>query len=162
MRILAHTTHPPARSGGVEFVSLEKLLAESDYVTLHPALTSVTRGMMGEAQLRQMKPGAYLINTGRGALLDEAALVRALKEGWIAGAALDVFSTEPLPAENILRSAPNLLLSPHQSSYARGTGERVSLSAARAIVDLMNGNKPENVLNPVVYKSGALRAAISS
>jgi phosphoglycerate dehydrogenase-like enzyme len=162
MRIMAHTTHPPAQSGGVEFVSLEKLLAESDYVTLHPALTSVTRGMMREAQLRQMKPGAYLINTGRGALLDEAALVRALKEGWIAGAALDVFSTEPLPAENILRSAPNLLLSPHQSSYARGTGERVSLSAARAIVDLMNGNKPENVLNPVVYKSGALRAAISS
>src|SRR6185437_10695258 len=133
MRILAHTPHPDATNKSVEFVSLEKLLAESDFVSLHAALTPQTRGMIGEAQLRRMKRTAYLINTGRGALLDEAALVRALKEHWIAGAALDVFATEPLPANSALRSAPNLLLSPHQSSYARDTGERVSLSAAQAI-----------------------------
>jgi D-3-phosphoglycerate dehydrogenase / 2-oxoglutarate reductase len=109
-----------------------------------------------------MKPTAYLVNTGRGALLDESALVRALNERWIAGAALDVFTTEPLPADSTLRAAPNLLLSPHQSSFARGTGERVSLAAAQAIVDLMNGNKPKNVLNPEVFASPALRVRLGS
>jgi phosphoglycerate dehydrogenase-like enzyme len=160
MRVLAHTAHPDAANKSVEFVSLEKLLTESDFVSLHAALAPATRGMFGEAQLRQMKRTAYLINTGRGALLDEAALVRALRENWIAGAALDVFTTEPLPVDSALRSAPNLLLSPHQSSYARGTGERVSLSAAQAIVDLMNGKKPQNVLNPEVFGSAKLRAAL--
>jgi phosphoglycerate dehydrogenase-like enzyme len=118
--------------------------------------------MIGETQLRQMKPAAYLINTARGALVDELALVRALSENWIAGAALDVFTTEPLPAESVLRSAPNLLLSPHQSSYSRGAGERVSLTAAHSIVDLMNGKKPQNVLNPEVFGLPALRASIST
>ena len=160
MRVLAHTAHPDAANHSVEFVSLEKLLTESDFVSLHAALTPATRGMIGENQLRQMKRTAYLINTGRGALLDEAALVRALKENWIAGAALDVFTTEPLPANSALRSAPNLLLSPHQSSYARGTGERVSLSAAQAIVDLMNGKKPQHVLNPEVFSSAQLRTGV--
>ncbi len=158
MRVLAHTAHPSPENGGVEFVSLEKLLAESDFVSLHAALTPATRGMIGETQLHQMKRSAYLINTARGALLDEAALVRALNERWISGAALDVFTTEPLPADSLLRTAPHLLLSPHQSSYARGTGERVSLAAAQAIVDLMHGKKPQNVLNPEVFGSPAFRA----
>jgi phosphoglycerate dehydrogenase-like enzyme len=158
MRILVHTAHPDAANKAVEFVSLEKLIAESDFVSLHPALTPATRGMIGEPQLRQMKRGAYLINTGRGALLNESALIRALKEQWIAGAALDVYAEEPLPADSALRSTPNLLLSPHQSSYAQGTGERVSLSAAQAIVDLMHGKKPQNVLNPEVFASPVFRA----
>ena len=157
MRVLAHTPHPSPNSPSVEFVPLEKLLAECDFVSLHAALTPATRGMIGEAQLRQMKSGSYLINTARGALVDEAALLRALGEGRIAGAALDVFTTEPLPAQSPLRSAPNLLLSPHQSSFARGTGERVSLTAAQAIVDLMNGKKPQNVLNPEVFDSPSAR-----
>jgi phosphoglycerate dehydrogenase-like enzyme len=160
MRILAHTAHPDPANKSVEFVSLEKLLAQSDFISLHAALTPDTRGMIGEAQLRLMKRTAYLINTGRGALLDETALVRALKENWIAGAALDVFITEPLPADSALRTAPNILLSPHQSSYARGTGERVSLSAAQAIVDLMNGKKPQNVLNPEVFTSPQFRGSL--
>jgi phosphoglycerate dehydrogenase-like enzyme len=158
MRVLAHTAHPPSEKGGVEFVSFEKLLAESDFVSLHASLTASSRGMMGETQLRLMKRGAYFINTARGALVDEAALARALRENWIAGAALDVFATEPLPAENVLRSAPNLLLSPHQSSYARGTGERVSLSAAQGVVDLMNGKRPQNILNAEVFDGASLRA----
>jgi D-3-phosphoglycerate dehydrogenase len=158
MRILAHTAHPSPDNHGIEFVSLERLLTESDFVSLHTALTPSNRGMIGEAQLQQMKRGAYLINTARGALVDETVLVRALQENRLAGAALDVYTTEPLPAESALRTAPNLLLSPHQSSYARGTGERVSLAAARAIVDLMNGEKPQNALNPEVFELAGLRA----
>jgi phosphoglycerate dehydrogenase-like enzyme len=160
MRVLAHTAHPSPDNAGIEFVSLEKLLAESDYVSLHAALTPATRGLIGEAQLRQMKSTAYLINTARGALVDELALVQAIKENRIAGAALDVFTTEPLPAESPLRSVPNLLLSPHQSSYSRSTGERVSLTAAQSIVDLMNGKKPQNVLNPEVFASQSFRGSL--
>jgi phosphoglycerate dehydrogenase-like enzyme len=159
MRVLAHTAHPSA-DNAIEYVPLDELLKESDFVSLHAALTPANRGMIGEAQLRQMKRTGYLINTARGALVDEEALVRALGEGWIAGAAVDVFATEPLPVESPLRFVPNLLLSPHQSSYARGAGERVSLMAAQGIVDLMNGKKPQNVLNPEVFASKALRAGL--
>jgi len=152
---------PEAEKLGVRFVSLDELVAQSDFLSLHAALTPQNRGLLGEAQLRQMKPSAYLINTARGALVDEAALGRALHEQWISGAALDAFVVEPLPAEHPLRKAPNVLLTPHLASFARETGERVSLSAAQAIVDLMNGRRPQFVVNPEVFKSAALRAKVS-
>jgi len=93
-------------------------------------------------------------------LVDETALVRALKEGWIAGAALDAFAVEPLPADHPLRTAPNVLMTPHLASFARETGERVSVAAAQAIVDLLNGQKPKFVVNPEVFSSPALRAKL--
>lgn len=164
MRVLACdvSPNPTAEQLDVSFVSLDELLAESDYVSLHAALTPQSRGLIGEAQLRKMKPTAYLVNAGRGALVDEAALLRALQEGWIAGAALDTYATEPLPSDHPLRRAPNVLLAPHQASFARETGERVSLAAAQAIVDLMAGRPPKYVLNPEVFKSVALRTALKS
>jgi phosphoglycerate dehydrogenase-like enzyme len=162
MRLLAYDLRPDpaAEKLGVRFVSLDELLAESDFLSLHAALTPENRGLISEAQLRKMKPTAYLINTARGALVDEAGLGRALQEGRIAGAALDAFVVEPLPAEHPLRSAPNLLLTPHLASFARETGERVSTTAAQAIVDLMHGRKPQMVVNPDVFQSPRLRAAL--
>lgn len=162
MRLLAFDPNEgeAAKKLGVEFVSLDTLLAESDFVSLHAALTPQNRGLVGEAQFHKMKPGARLINTARGALVDEAALAKALREGWLAGAALDVFETEPLPPDSPLRSSPNLLLSPHQSSYGRETGERVSLAAAQAILDLRNGRCPSSVVNADVLQSARLRAPI--
>jgi len=162
MRLLGHDVAPndDARKLGIEFVPLDQLLAESDFLTLHAALTPETRGLIGETQLRQMKPGAYLINTARGAIVDEAALVRALHEKWIAGAALDAFVVEPLPAEHPLRSAPNVLLTPHQASFGFETGARVSEAAAQAIVDFQSGRKPRWVVNPEVFESPALRASL--
>ena len=162
MRLLAHDirSDPKAEELGVQFVSLDELLAESDFLSLHAALTRENRGLIGEAQLRKMKPTAYLINAARGALVDEAALARALHEKWIAGAALDTFSVEPLAANHPLRTAPNVLLTPHLASYARETGERVSLSAAQAIVDLMKGHKPQFVVEPAVFDSPKLRAKL--
>jgi phosphoglycerate dehydrogenase-like enzyme len=154
MRLLGYDLAPSAEAEklGVRYVSFEELLAQSDFLSLHAALTPQNRGLIGEKQLRQMKPTAYLINTARGALVDEAALVRALQEKWIGGAALDAFVVEPLPPEHPLRTAPNLLLTPHLASFARETGERVSLSSAQAIVDLMNGRRPQFVVNPEVFK----------
>jgi len=162
MRLLAYnrTPKPEAEKLGVKFVSLDELLAESDFISIHAALTPETRGMIGEAQFRMMKPGAFLINTARGALVDESALVKSLFEQRIAGAALDVFATEPLPADSPLRATPHLLLSPHQASSSRQTGERVSNTAAKAIVDLMHGRQPENVLNPDVFKTPQLRVKL--
>ncbi len=162
LRLLGYdiAPNPDAQSLGLQFVSLEQLLQESDFVSLHAALTPATRGLIGEAQLRQMKPTAYLINTARGAILDEAALLRALEQKWIAGAALDAFVAEPLPPDHPLRSAPNLLLTPHQASFGCETGARVSEAAARAIVDLQAGRRPQWVVNPEVFKSAALRAKL--
>ena len=155
----------PARSADpkwpdVEFVTCDHLLAESDFVSLHTALTPQTRGLIGEAQLRKMKPSALLINAARGALVDEMALTKALKEGWIAGAAMDVFQAEPLLSDHSFRKLPNVLLTPHQASFARQTAERVSLAAVQAIVDLMQGQRPKSVVNPEVFDSPALRASL--
>lgn len=162
MRLLGYDVapNPAAEKLGVKFVALDQLLAESDFVSLHAALTPQTRGLIGEAQLKRMKPASYLINTARGALVDEAALVRALEQGWIAGAAVDAFSAEPLPAEHPLRKVPNVLLTAHQAFNGRETGERVSVAAAQAIVDLMNGKKPQFVVDPKVFESPALRARL--
>ena len=151
---------PQAEQLGVRFVSLEALLSESDFVSLHAASTPENLGLIGSSQLRRMKPTAYLINTARGALVDETALVQALREGWIAGAALDTFVQEPLPAEHPFRHIPNLLLSPHQASFGYETGVRVSVCAAQAIVDLMQGRRPQYVVNPEVFQAPALRAAL--
>jgi len=162
MRLIAYDVQPNAEAEklGVRFVSLDELLAQSDFLSLHSALTAQNRGLVGEAQLRKMKQTAYLINTARGALVDETALARALHEGWIAGAALDAFVTEPLPADHVLRKAPNVLLTPHLASFARETGERVSMTAAQAIVDLMNGQRPKFMIDPEVFKSPTLRARL--
>jgi len=162
MRLLGADTHPneDAKRLGIEFVPLDHLLAESDFISLHCALTPETRGLIGEAQLRKMKPSAYIINTARGAVMDEAALLRALKENWIAGAALDAFVVEPLPADHPFRTAPNLLLTPHQASFGFDTGARVSEAAAKAIVDLQAGRKPQWVVNPEVYASAKLRVKL--
>lgn len=162
MRILSYDicANAEAEKLGVQFVPLDELLAESDFLSLHAALTPQNRGLIGEAQLRKMKPSACIINTARGALIDEGALVKALHENWIGGAALDAFVVEPLPADHPLRKAPNVLLTPHLASFARETGERVSLCAAQAIVDLQQGRKPQYVVNPEVFASPALRAEL--
>lgn len=163
MRLLGHDVrpNPAAEALGMKYVPLDELLVESDFVSLNCALTPETRGMIGEAQLRRMKPSAFLINTARGALVDEGALVRACAENWIAGAALDAFVTEPLPGDHPLRMCPNVLLTPHQAPNARATGANVSLAAARNITALLRGETPPSLVNPEVLDSPNLRARAS-
>ena len=111
----AAETGDPSFDEYVPPADLPYLLRESDYVVVAVPLTPETRRLIGEAELRSMKPGAVIVNIARGAVIDEGALVRALKEGWIAGAALDVFEREPLPAESELWGLRNVLLTPHIS-----------------------------------------------
>ncbi|MEU2624266.1 D-2-hydroxyacid dehydrogenase family protein [Streptomyces sp. NPDC007157] len=117
MEVLAwseHLTAERAVDAGAQLArSKQDLLGRSDFVSVHLVLSERTRGLLGEAELRAMRPHAYLVNTSRAAIVDRAALLRALRGNWIAGAGLDVFETEPLPADDPLRSLPNVLATPH-------------------------------------------------
>jgi phosphoglycerate dehydrogenase-like enzyme len=119
----AHLTPERAAEVGVRAVSKEELLTSSDFVTLHLVLSDRTRGVVGAAELAMMKPTAFLVNTSRGPLVDEAALVVALRDGQIAGAGIDVFDVEPLPAGHPLRNTPNTVLTPHIGYVTRATYE---------------------------------------
>lgn len=164
MRVIAYDRFPkePARAMGVEFVPLEELLQQADFVSLHAAVTPESRGMIGAAQLRAMKRSAFLVNTSRGALVDEAALAAALNAGEIAGAALDTFQVEPLAGNHPLRTAKNVLLTPHMASLTSDNGRRISEAAVQAVTDLAAGRAPQNVVNRDVLTSSALRARLTA
>lgn len=130
-----------ARELGVESVPLERLLEASDYVTLHVPLVDETRHLIGAAELARMKPAAGLINAARGGIVDEAALVAALRAGDIAAAALDVFETEPLPDDDPLRHCPNLIMTPHIGASTPEAQREVAIEIARAVRDaLLDGD----------------------
>ena len=149
-RVLAFDPFLPAREAariGVELVELDTLLAESDFVCVNCPLTPETHHLLGEAEFRQMRPGAFLVNTARGAIVDEAALVRALEQGWIAGAALDVFEEEPLPPTSPLTSMENVVLSPHAIAW---TDELYALNGSGAcenVLAVLRGEPPQHVVN---------------
>jgi glyoxylate reductase len=119
---------------GAEFCSLEEVLKQADYVSLHTNLSAETRGLIGSQALRMMKPSAVLVNTSRGPVVDSQALYTALKEGWIAAAALDVTDPEPLPADHPLLSLPNLIVVPHIASATVTSRTRMALMAVRNLV----------------------------
>ncbi len=155
MRVLYTKRHPlsPAeeRTLGVTFAPLEALLAQSDIVSIHAAYTPQTHHLLGEGELRRMRPGAYLINTSRGPLVDEAALVRALREGWIAGAGLDVYEQEPQVSPGLL-DLRNVVLTPHIGSAERETRETIAGVVVDNILAFARGDRPPNVVNPEAYR----------
>lgn len=134
----------------VSWAGLDELVEASDILTLHPPLTPATRHMVGEAELQRMKPTACLINVSRGPVVREAALVRALREGWIAGAGLDVYEDEPELASG-LAALPNVVLAPHIGSASRETRDRMAVIAARNALAHVRGERAPDVVNPEVY-----------
>ncbi len=142
MRVLAWSRRPdPAAAAalGVEPVELDDLLRASDVVSVHATLAPQTRGLIDERRLRLMKPTAYLINTARGAIVDEAALATALSKGWIAGAGLDVFEQEPLPAGHPFTSLRNVVLTPHLGWPTDQKYEDFAQAAADVLIAHMDG-----------------------
>jgi D-3-phosphoglycerate dehydrogenase len=155
MRILAHDIAPDAafaRAHGIEYVPLERLFRESDFVSVHTPHDASTDKIVGRAGLGLMKPGAYLINTSRGGTVDEAALAEALESGQIAGAGLDVFEVEPLPAGSPLRELENVLLSPHCAGANTRSMQDMLDRCVDSIIAIRDGRDPGPglVLNPEV------------
>ncbi len=135
-----------------EYRSLMDLLRESDFVVVSCPLTEHTRGMIGEDELKLMKPTAILINIARGPIVDHDALVRALREGWIAGAGLDVFWQEPLPLDDPLLDLDNVILTPHIASNTIECRRRMALTAVEEILRVLHGEKPRYPVNDVSRK----------
>lgn len=135
---------------GAEFTELDKLLAESDYVTLHVPLTDETRHMINTEKISKMKPMAYLINTARGGVVDEHALAEALRGGKIAGAALDVHENEPQMDPELMQME-NVILTPHIASATIEVREKMTELAVDAILKVLSNEKPENLVNEEVW-----------
>ena len=146
MNILVYTRTPREDSDGVRYVDLETMLKNSDYVSLHCPLTPQTRHMINKETLAMMKPSAFLINTSRGALIDEPALIEALKNGTIAGAGLDVQETEPPAEDNPLYTMPNVILTPHMGWKGLETRQRL-VSILNDDVKAFLAGKPINVVS---------------
>jgi glyoxylate reductase len=130
---------------------LERVLAESDFVSLHLPLGPQTRGLIGVAELRRMRPTAYLVNTARGPIVDAQALGTALTDGWIAGAALDVTDPEPLPGGHPLLEAPNLVVVPHVGSATHAAREAMAERAVDNLLAGLGGRRMPSCANPEVY-----------
>jgi glyoxylate reductase len=162
MQVVACDPHAGAAiaaDDSVEAVELDELLERSDFVTLHALLSPETRHIIDERALRRMKRGAYLINVARGEMVDEQALVRALQQGWIAGAALDVFEDEPAMAPG-LAACDNAVLVPHIGSATHGTrGRMATMAATNALAHLRLERAPD-VVNPDVYDTAAYAARL--
>ncbi|MBN3846483.1 D-glycerate dehydrogenase [Paraburkholderia sp. Ac-20342] len=135
---------------GARRVELAELLAESDFVCLQVPLTPQTRHLIGANELRAMKKSAILINASRGATVDEAALIEALQNGTIHGAGLDVFGTEPVPADSPLLTLPNVVALPHIGSATHETRHAMALDAARNLVAALDGTLTKNIVNRAV------------
>jgi len=144
---------------GVEFVPLERVLKESDFVTIHVPLTAETRHFIGKQQLRMMKPSAHLINTSRGPVVDEEALIVALREKWIAGAGLDVFEKETINPDSPLLSLDNVTLAPHIASATRDSRYGMAKIAAENIIAVLKGERPPQLVNPDAVKVRPLSQA---
>ena len=137
---------------GVRYAPLKELLSTSDFVSLHVPLTASTRHMIGERELTMMKETAFLINTSRGPVVDEAALYRALRDGDIAGAGLDVFEREPLDPDSPLKGLENAVITPHIASASVETRTKMATTAATNLVSVLQGREPPNLVNPEVLK----------
>jgi glyoxylate reductase len=136
-----------------EFLERDQVVAESDFVSLHVPLLPETRGLIGAAELLRMKPSAFLINTSRGPVVQESALVAALERGTIAGAALDVYENEPRISGGLRR--PNVVLAPHLASASTETRTKMAVMAVENTIALFDGRRPPNILNPEVLHEGA-------
>ena len=160
-----HRYAPGTTIDGVPMVTLDDVLERSDYVSLHVPLTPATERMIGEPELRRMKPDAFLINIARGAVVDEDALVRALDEGWIAGAGIDVyaatnvFANYGVPPTHPIFSSPRVILTPHAAACSRESLIEAKVRAVRQVANVLQGRRPPHLVNPEVVPRFPLERA---
>ncbi|HXG36909.1 MAG TPA: D-glycerate dehydrogenase, partial [Dehalococcoidia bacterium] len=153
MRVIYYSRTPKPEAEKrlrLQYRPLEQLLVEADFVSLHAPLTEETYHLLGEAELARMKPGAILINTARGGLVDSRALYHALKEQRLAAAALDVTEEEPIDMGDPLLTLPNLVITPHIGSASIATRARMAELAVKNLLMALNGRIPRNAVNPEI------------
>ncbi|NPV46877.1 MAG: phosphoglycerate dehydrogenase [Armatimonadetes bacterium] len=158
MRVVAYdpyVTEERAAADGVELVSLDQVLSQGHFISLHAVATAASEGLIGERELALVRPGAILVNTARGALVDEMALVSALREGRLAAAALDVFAEEPTPNLELV-GLPNVIATPHVGALTEEAQVNVAVDAARQVADVLAGRPPRWPVNAPVLPSEAL------
>jgi D-3-phosphoglycerate dehydrogenase len=156
MRVMLYDPYlTPAQAiacGGDLCSSLEQVLRESDFVSIHTPLTPETRGVIGARELGWMKPTAFLVNTSRGPVVDEPALIEALQERRIAGAGLDVFEREPPDSDSPLFAMDNVVLSPHMASFTDEGRYRMGVTVAEQVLEVFRGQRPQFLANPDVWE----------
>jgi D-3-phosphoglycerate dehydrogenase len=148
MKVMGTSRRKGALPAFVQEVTLEELFEKADAVVVSCALTAETSGLVKASLIARMKPQAILINVSRGAVVETAAIAEALNSGRIAGAALDVFDVQPLPADSPLFSCPNLLLTPHVAAITASSSRGMSIGAAEEMVRILRGERPLNLVNP--------------
>lgn len=156
MRVLAYDPYlsqDAAQAQGVTLAPLETVIREADFLSLHAPATPETAGLMNAERLAWMKPGSYLLNLARGALVDEAALLDALDRGQLAGAGLDVFAVEPPAVENRLRTHPAVVATPHSASVTREGRRRMEEMAMDRLLAFFRGERPIDIVNPAVWQA---------
>jgi phosphoglycerate dehydrogenase-like enzyme len=147
-----------APKAGARLVTLEELLKQADFVSIHCPLTEKTRGLIGARELAMMKPDAYLLNTARGGIVEEDALFDALKNRRIAGAALDCFAQEPVTSPHRFGELDNVILAPHSIAWTDELFRDIGRAACQVMVDLSQGKRPHGVLNPEVFERAAFKS----
>jgi D-3-phosphoglycerate dehydrogenase len=152
LKVLANTRSPRSVPPGMDiaFRTLDDLMAEADIIVICCPLTPETRGMVDAARIGRMKPTAVIVNGARGAIIDDDALLAALRENRIAGAALDVFATQPLPGDHPYFGFDNVVLTPHMAGIAEESMERMGTGAAAEAIRVLSGELPLNLRNPEV------------
>jgi phosphoglycerate dehydrogenase-like enzyme len=163
MKFIAHDPYADpavARDLGVRLVGLEELFAEADVLSVSCPLNEETRHIVNAERLALMKPTAYLINTARGPVVDEAALTRALQEGRIAGAGLDVLEQEPSPADNPLYRLDNVILTPHALCWTDQCFAGIGAADVKAVFDVMHGRVPTGIVNREIVDRPEWRAKL--
>jgi D-3-phosphoglycerate dehydrogenase len=151
MHVAAYTRTPSRLPEGIPAMTMEDLFERSDFIVLACPLTEQTRGLVNHDVLSRAKPGLVLVNVARGAVVDETDLIDALEAGQIAGAALDVFATQPLPMDSRLRNHPRVLLTPHLAGTTQDAERAMGLMAVETQLALLRGERPENVVNRECY-----------
>lgn len=159
MRVLGHRRGEAPMPPGVERADRSRLFAESDVVVLACPLTPETRGLASAAMIGRMKPTAWLLNLARGPVVEGGALLEALGEGRIGGAALDVYDEQPLAPDHPLRALPNVILTPHVAGLSAEAVERMSTGAAEEVVRTLAGDRPRSFVNPEAWEASVARRA---
>jgi len=165
MRCIAHdpfVSAEQARALSVELVDIETLFREADFLSISVPLNDDTRGLVGKRLIGLMKPTAYLINTARGPIVDQAALTQALEDGAIAGAGLDVFETEPTPSDERLLTLENVIITPHALCWTDECFAGNGAADIRAVLDVRRGREPTGVVNKSVLSDARFRGRLAS